>query len=201
MSTTTYSPNAYWLVGFNPDVKVRGFSTYDQALFAYEAVVASDESLRDRCAVRSDDDPRWAKAPLAGFNAPSERTAMYAGEKWRKQEIGRTATAMIKAHGEHYLAEVERQTRLSLAARNISADRWEVERAVKDRITLGRCRKSSHWSRGCDRAYWFPKSQGPLHEQRCPNCGERLSQTTLALQAAFARLEPPTTQSDERKES
>ena len=72
MSTTTYSPNAYWLVGFNPDVKVRGFSTYDQALFAYEAVVASDESLRDRCAVRSryrQSRPSWpcVTSPTSGL--------------------------------------------------------------------------------------------------------------------------------------
>lgn len=164
---------------------IHDFASYDLAIAAYQAL-DSDRTL----AIRSADDPQWAGKREVAWNDDRKRTAMKAAREWRRREIGATARAIITGSGRlERLYEVERLVYASCAERGLNPDTYEIESAVKSRVTLGRCRRD-RWSNGCDRAFWWPKSEGKLQDTPCPFCGGKygMSQTTLALGKGFAPL-------------
>lgn len=193
VADTTFGPRA-----------LEEYSTYGEAIAAYAAVDAERSAFPavKWYAVRSSDDPAWGRMPLhARGDLHNWRTASIAVMGYVRGELAATARTMVAKGGRENLtlAQVQREVTRSLGERGFavgpssSSDRtfapWEVEEAIKSRVIIGRCRRDRR-GQGCDRAFWMPKTEGPLHKARCPHCGDRLAQTTLALRASFARLTP-----------
>ena len=147
-------------------------------------------------AVRSADDPEWAKAPRARgrFGAWGEeprnteeavyrigRKAENAGREWRRKHVGSEALRVIKSNPEASFRKLEVTLDGDLKAAGLETSAFDVTDALKARVLVGRC-----WT--CDRAYWMPKAQGPLHKCRCAVCNGPLNQTTLSLRRHFHRL-------------
>lgn len=169
-----------------PEVKVAEFTSFDIALGAWTAIVGDDTIKQMAFAVRSVDDPRWARAPWA--EDALRREAERAGREFARKEIGATATSMLKAHADDTLHAIISLTRESLLARGIVVSRPDVDRAIKNRVIVGRCRKVTWMRGGCDRAFWMPKSAGRLADAECPYCHRQINQTTLAYGKAFKSL-------------
>jgi hypothetical protein len=149
-------------------------------------------------AVRSADDPQWANAPHArgsfgghGSEPRSTEEALWRvgrraeneGRAYRNKKVGSEALAVIKGNPEVSFRKLEQILDGSLKVAGVPASGFDVTDALKRRIAIGRCKH------GCDRAYWWPKSQGTLN-QRCPHCNGSLYQTTLSLRRHFHRLMP-----------
>jgi hypothetical protein len=173
----------YLLVKYGPDQTIERFDSYDQALAAYEAVIASvDDLTRIAYAVRSADDPRWARAPQSK-DSDTARTAWIAARDYCRRELGATAKQFVSTSTGTF-RQLENDVTESLRARGFKPSRYDVETAVKSRVVIGRCRSCGYG----DRAFWFPKSEGRLADKRCPYCAGYLNQTTLALRSRFERL-------------
>jgi hypothetical protein len=139
-------------------------------------------------AVRSVDDPAWRDAVQPSYSREDQRPvfallqkARRAAETWRSKQISEAVNWAIREHGTESFHGLEKATTKALAHTGITLEGWALTDAVKARVLVGRC-----WP--CDRAYWMPKKQGPLHKARCPVCGSQLHQTTLALRKVFHRL-------------
>lgn len=176
---------------WKPAIKLADAPTYDAALAGYAAVATTDTNRLMIC-VRSADDPKYAKVEHPPYGTPEfdeARTASRAIAAFIRKEIGKTATCVITHAAAENLSynTIIRETNASLVKRGYDVQLFQVEQAVKNRVTIGRCRGYS-MSKGCGRAYWFPKREGPLYGKTCPHCGKYLNQTTLALQAQFRRL-------------
>jgi hypothetical protein len=177
-------PATHLLVAREPDRVIEEFLSYGAALAAWEAVTEVNPGTIYE--VRSVEDPRWKRAPVAQRDEVT-RVAFVAARAWRRKEISATAAALLRSHADESLHQVMAAVKTSCRDRGIELERHEAQDAVKGRVTIGRCRKGS-WSGGCDRAYWMPKSAGRLADQECPHCHRRLAQTTLAYGAAFRSL-------------
>jgi hypothetical protein len=82
------------------------------------------------------------------------------------------------------LAKILREEFPALAREHWTYPRSVAEKALKDRVTIARCR--NHGGKGL--AFYWPKRQGKLADARCPKCGYGLDQTSLALQVRFDRI-------------
>lgn len=159
---------------------VEEFNTYDEALAAYEALDGFNNDL----AVRDGDDPQWKNLPGLARSEENQKliwAARRAARQWRDDEIGRTARRIIGTYGASTFSRLHKLLSDDLNNRGLNVHSHDVEDALKRRMLVGRC-----WT--CDRAYWMPKKQGPLHKARCNVCGSQLHQTTLALRKPFFRL-------------
>lgn len=186
---TTYIVGAYTTRGDRRRV-ISDVPTYTEALAIYQALEASTHEDIREFVVRSNNDPQWTQylQPSLENKAPGQ-AARAAQREYRRRELGATVTALLNTDVPRSLGQLEQAVRKSLVARGIPApERFAIEAAVKARVTLGRCRRDSYYGPGCGRAWYFPKKAGPLHKQRC-SCGQRLHQTTLALQQSFHRLD------------
>lgn len=153
-------------------------------------------------AVRSMDDPRAAKAYRFGqpsfYMADSERAraqtyallerkASQAYREYRRKAIGGFATKAVNDESLPTLGHVMKRVVEDATFHGIELEKWDVQDAVKRRVTLGReynpYRARTNQPRN---AYFFPKKLGKLDDFRVND--QRLFQTTLALNAPFYRL-------------
>jgi hypothetical protein len=175
---------------------VDSFETYAQALAAFTAVV--DGQWKDvlHFKVRDADDPHYRRMKPYGSDLALVHAARRAGYECKQKEVSATTLLFIKqAEPGDWLSTVERDTLKSLTLRGFKVDRYDVDRNIKSRITLGRCHNEhvTDAPSGGRRivkggGYWWPRSEGTLSDRHCPACGGRLSQTSLALQSGFRRL-------------
>lgn len=183
MTTTEHTPKNYLVVNYTTGHVWSREPNYHLALAAWKA--ASALTTDDYLAVRTTDDPQWADAkdaPHREYPDTAGRVMWAAVRKVNHDELANTARWAIKHHGELRFESLVRLIVKSLRERGFPVERWEAERALKDRVTLGR---SSNTGKG----YWFPKRKGDtLTTMRGPN-GEYLNQTSLALASGFESLD------------
>lgn len=182
MTTIEHTPKNYLVVNLKTGHVWSRESNYHLALAAFNAASAL---TTDHLAVRTTDDPKWADAkdaPYREYEYPTRRVMLEAVRKVSRDELASTARWAIKHHGELHFDLLIRLVVRSLRERGFPVERWEAERALKSRVTLGR---SSRTGKG----YWFPKRKGDtLTTVRGPN-GEYLNQTSLALASGFESLD------------
>lgn len=179
---TEVKKGAYLLVDRSEPAIVETFETYDAALAAWAALDGEGTQL----AVRSEDDPAFAKLPVSK-DRQRQLAAIRAVRVWTRKEVGATALATIKANPEVSFNRLVGLAKASLIDRGIKVQLHEVTEAVKARVVFGRCR-SDRWGFGCNLAFWMPKSAGRLADAECPRCKRRLAQSTLALGSGFESL-------------
>lgn len=166
-------------------VELEQFPSYDAALAAQAAATQrlAEYPEVEEYAVRSIDDPhviqRFATRRESLYDRKQVARAM---SERNRVEVGATALAMINAAPVgRTIAKVEQLVRASLRARGFKPGGHDVERAVKSRVTIGRCDRHG--------GFWFKTSDGPLRSLACPTCGGRLHQSTLALRSGFQRID------------
>jgi hypothetical protein len=185
--------------GYNNTLtRLYSFRNFDLALAAYEAAVEhamnngmSENEARDLYAVRSMDDPQ-----VRAWGTPVEQYVPFmvvAGAMRRnlRAEVNETvkwALRTVERVGYGSLAAVEADVKRSLTERGFNVERWQVEDAVKARVVLGRCREHGN---GRSAYFFLKRTKARLAETRCPHCGSRLAQTTLALDSKFEYLADP----------
>jgi hypothetical protein len=192
MTETHLLVQHYPPAGLGPQI-VETFSTYQLALAAHAGVTKAYPEAALTYAVRSSDDPQWrTRVARADRSDPVARTARLAAAAWRTKEIRAAASWAIRSKTDASfdgLVVAARKTALEHGIGQV--ERFEVEDAVKAKVTIARCRKTSGRSyrpSGCDRAYWMPRSAGKIGDHSCPHCGNHLAQTTLAYQRTFLPL-------------
>lgn len=183
---TSYLIGAYDFDGIRTAL-FADLTTYDEALAVHAALVEHNKTTgtyRD-LVVRTAGDPDWPiTARGINGNSPEWLIASRAQREYRRKELGRTVTSFLKRDSATSLTALRREVTRSLTDRGLpEPHRGTVERVIKDRITLGRCRN------GCDRAWFWPRRHGSFWDQRCPACGGRLAQTSLAYGHEFYRLD------------
>src|SRR5262245_18035905 len=99
-----FDSKQYWVVSRERQERIAGFATYDLALAAWHALGGGDSDF----AVRSGDDPTWARRPET-TDRGLYLTALRAAGEWRRKEIGATVTSLIK--GEDGLGSLDALTR------------------------------------------------------------------------------------------
>lgn len=207
-NTDTHALVAYGNFGiYGPGTKARlfSFASFDLALAGYEAAVAhavkngsAESDARMIFAVRSMDDPT-----VKATGVPVEQYVPYSViasgvRKAIRDEEAETVKWTIEAatraaeHGAVWtFGQMVAHAKESLDKRGFKPERWAIEDALKARVTIGRCRGCETDGRG-RRAFFFKKSTGArLCDTRCPRCGSKLSQTSLALDAPFYFLSDP----------
>jgi hypothetical protein len=146
--------------------------TYDVALAVYHELEGQERPTVIRAlSVRSADDPRY-RLPLTGrYPTDAEKTYVRQAERLIRDavsaELRATARSLAKTHQ-------------GMRERGLDVSPSRVALAVKAQIGIGRVP-------GTRIAYWWPRRQTTLRDARTPE-GQRLDQTTLALQATFRRL-------------
>lgn len=182
----------------NTLTRLYSFRTYDLALRGYEAAVEhamnngmTEDEARNLYAVRSMDDPA-----VRAWGTPVEQYVPFmvianAMRKSMKAEVAVTvkwALRNVERQGEGALHLVIGEATRSLTERGFKPERWQVEDAVKARVTVGRCHRHGNGRS----AYFFLRRGGArLAHTRCPECGSYLAQTTLALNATFRFIADP----------
>lgn len=151
-----------WTKSAGAQVKLDEYPSYDDALIAWQAASELVDQFPDviEYRVRATDDPsvvtRYGERPEKHFNRARVSAAL---REAHRKEVGATARATLDVAPEgRSLGRVILDAKESLRARGIKVERWEVEDAVKRRVTLGRC----HSHGRTRRAFWVKKSEGPL---------------------------------------
>jgi hypothetical protein len=166
--------------------------TYDVALAVWHELSGQELPGGVRAlSVRSAEDPRY-RQPYAPAQRPWELSLpehqarqQYARRADRlirdavSAELRATARSLAKTH-QGTLLRLEQLVLNSMRERGLDVSPSEVALAVKAQIGIGRVP-------GTRIAYWWPRRQTTLRDARTPE-GQRLDQTTLALQATFRRL-------------
>jgi hypothetical protein len=159
--------------------------TYDVALAACTTSSSGQErpTVIRALSVRSADDPRY-RLPLTGrYPTDAEKTYVRQAERLIRDavsaELRATARSLAKTH-QGTLLRLEQLVLNSMRERGLDVSPSRVALAVKAQIGIGRVP-------GTRIAYWWPRRQTTLRDARTPE-GQRLDQTTLALQATFRRL-------------
>jgi hypothetical protein len=158
--------------------------TYDVALAVYHELEGQERPTVIRAlSVRSAEDPRY-RLPLTGrYPTDAEKTYVRQAERLIRDavsaELRATARSLAKTH-QGTLLRLEQLVLNSMRERGLDVSPSRVALAVKAQIGIGRVP-------GTRIAYWWPRRQTTLRDARTPE-GQRLDQTTLALQATFRRL-------------
>lgn len=172
-------------------LRLYSFKSYDLALAAFFAVADED---RGRFAVRSMDDPTL----LALGNDPEQYVAwrVVANAVAAALRIEERKTVKWALHramlgtGHDGFYNVAAEALASMRQRGFDTERWRIEQTLKDMVTIGRCHDHGNGRAG----YYFPRSTGArLMYTRCPECGSRLAQTSLALDSHFHLIADPVT--------
>lgn len=168
--------DSHWIITRTPLRKIESFDTYGAAAETYALVQKHHPLVADNLAIRSDDDPalRWVYVEKSNDVC---RLVSSARREARHNEIGHTARWAIDGNPTASFDRLMTIATESLRERGFKVERWEVQQPLKDRVLLGRCPQHG--------GFWTPKRNGPLHKLRCPHCGSRLHQTSLALRSGF----------------